>query len=159
MNIEFYPTKFNFKRLEVALLKTAYLQCFEKYGYAFVTDPTFDNVREQIKNPDADIYPTKAWFVGPFTEQNAGSHFVSNAGLECIMSIFTLRSLTKRTFGVILPIKNQEVIKVVAAFYASIALEVDQAADFYRFDHLDGYLVNLPNIHKILDYIEKLKNQ
>lgn len=159
MNIEFYSTKFNFKRLEVALLKTAYLQCFEKYGYAFITDPVFDKVREQIKHPDADIYPTRAWFVGPFKEQNEGSHFVSNPALECVMSIFTLKSLTRRAFGVILPIKDQDVINVVAAFHASIALEVDQAAEFSRFDHQEGYLANLPNIQEVLAYIEKLRTQ
>lgn len=159
MNIEFYPTKFNFKRLEVALLKSAYLQCFEKYGYAFITDPIFDQVRDQIKNPDADLYPTKAWFLGPFKEENEGSHFVSNPALECIMSIFTLKSLTKRTFGVVLPIKDPEVIKVVAAFHASIALEVDQPADFQRFEHPAGYLVNLANIQEVLVFIEKLKAQ
>jgi len=157
MNVVFYPTKFNFKGLEVALLKSAYLQCFEKYGYAFITGPIFDQVRDQIKNPDADLYPTKAWFLGPFKEENEGSHFVSNPALECIMSFFTLKSLTKRTFGVVLPIKDPEVIKVVSAFHASIALEVDQPAEFQRFEHSGGYLVNLANIQEVLVFIEKLK--
>lgn len=159
MNIEFYPTKFSFKRLDVALLKSAYLQCFEKYGYAFITDPIFDQVRGQIKNPDADIYPTKAWFLGPFKEENEGSHFVSNPALECVMSIFTLKSLSKRTFGVVLPIKDPEAIKVVAAFHASIALDLGQTAEFHRFDHPRGYIANLENIKEVLTFIEKLKAQ
>lgn len=159
MNIEFYPKRIDFKRLEVALLKTAYLLCFEKYGYAFILDPIYDHVREQIKHPDADIYPSKAWFIGPFKEGNEGCHFVSNHGLECIMSIFTLKSITKRTFGFILPVKSNPVIEIVAGFHASIALEVEYPAEFHRFDHPEQYLENLNNIKEVLGFIDKLKKQ
>ena len=75
------------------------------------------------------------------------------------MSIFTLKSLSKRTFGVVLPIKDPEAIKVVAAFHASIALDLGQTAEFHRFDHPRGYIANLENIKEVLTFIEKLKAQ
>lgn len=57
LNLEFVRANSNDKRLQVGLLKTAYLLAFEKFGYAFILDSIYDPVREQIKNPDADIYP------------------------------------------------------------------------------------------------------
>jgi hypothetical protein len=159
MNIEFYPTRIDFKRLQVALLKTAYLQCFEKYGYLIINDPIFDQVREQIKNPDLDIYPSQFWFVGPFKEQNQGVHFVTNEGLECMMSIFPLQSYITRVFGVILPIRSNPIIEVVAGFHASIALEVDYSAVFERFDHPSGYLSDTAAIEPVRELIQTLKNR
>jgi hypothetical protein len=159
MNIEFYPTRIDFKRLQVALLKTAYLQCFEKYGYLIIADPIFDKVRDQIKNPDGDIYPSQFWFVGPFKEANQGVHFVTNDGLECIMSIFSLKSHSTRVFGAILPIKPQPIIEIIAGFHASIALDVEYSAVFERFDHPSGYLKDLQAIELIKKLIEKLKSR
>jgi len=159
MDIQFYPTRADFKRMEVALLKIAYLMCFEKYGYVFITDPRYDVIRAQIKSPNADIYPTKAWFVGPFKENNVGCHFVTDQGMECIMAIFSLRTLTTRIFGFIIPVKENPIIEVVAAFHARIALNTGNYANFYQFNHQDQYLSSLDNINAVRAFMENLEAQ
>lgn len=159
LELEFYKKGIDFKLLEVALLKTAYLSCFQKYGYAFILDPIYDQVRDQIRNPQNDIYPTRAWFVGPFKNTEHGVHFVSTYGLECIMSIFPLKSASTRVFAFILPVKNSPIIQQVAGFHASIALNLDTYAQFNRFDQANGYLFDINNINNVLGFIQELKEQ
>lgn len=159
MNIEFYPSKLDSKRLQVALLKTAYLQCFEKYGYLIITNPIYDIVREQIKNPDDDIYPMQFWFTGPFREEHEGVHFVVDEGHECLMSVFSLRSQITRTFAAILPIKETPIIQVVAGFHASFAMNVNYTATFRRFDDPEGYLSSIDPIKPVLEMLQILKQR
>jgi len=99
------------------------------------------------------------WLVGPFKETNAGVHFVTNQGLECVMSIFPLKNLTTRVFGAILPIKTNPIIEIVAGFHASFALEVDYVGKFERFDQAGGYLDNLDNIKNVQNLIQYLRNE
>jgi len=154
LNMEVIGPKIDFKRLQVGILKTAYLLAFEKFGYEVILDLSFDPVREQIKNPDKDIYPMQFWFVGPFTKSNEGVHIVTNDGLECFMAIFSLTSRTTKTFGAILPLKTNPIIEVVAGFHASIALDVNYGAEFLRLDSATGYINDLNSI-KDLDYAVK----
>ncbi len=159
MNIEFIPSKIDFKGLQVALLKTAYLLCFEKFGYAVINDACYNIVREQIQNPNLDIYPTQFWFQGPFNENQYGVHISTNVGLECFMVIFPLKSHTNRVFGAILPIKTTPIIEIVAGFHASLALGLDQPAYFDRHNHPQGYLDNLAAVTQISDAVTLMRSR
>ena len=44
-------------KLEVAILKTAYILFFSITGYSFVLDEVYDLVRQQLNRPDEKIYP------------------------------------------------------------------------------------------------------
>jgi HNH endonuclease len=52
-------------RVNIALLYVAYLQAFRKFGYGYVISPQAQQVREQIRNPTAEILP-RAWTLDNF---------------------------------------------------------------------------------------------
>lgn len=61
-NIIFAKTVVDPLILQIALLKTGFLLAFEKYGYCFILGENYDLIREQIRKPETEIYPTKFWF-------------------------------------------------------------------------------------------------
>jgi hypothetical protein len=158
LSVEFIPSNSNDRRLQIGLLKTAYLQAFEKFGYKYCLRPSYNPVREQIQNPDHEIYPLQFWFLGPFTENQSGTHFVVNEGLECIMPVFPLTTSTTRIFAAILPLKDNPIIEIVAGFHASLALNAGYA-DFQRFDLPEGYLRSLHNIHELDEFELQILNR
>jgi hypothetical protein len=157
LNIQFNSPKIDFKRMQVALLKTAYLSVFEKYGYTFILDPMYNPVREQILNPDKDIYPVQFWFIGPFKHEHIGVHFLRNKGLESVISVFALKSASIRIFGALLPIKNNPIIEVVAGFHAALALGLPHEAEIKRMNAEGGYLFNKQNLENLFQLIKGLR--
>lgn len=67
VEIEYPKSRVDVHRLEVALLKTGYMLAFAKFGYAFILDTAFDQIREQLKNPEMEIYPEGFWTKQAFT--------------------------------------------------------------------------------------------
>lgn len=103
----FKASRVEAKKVEVALLKSAYILAFEHYGYALILSHAFDVVRQQILNPDDEIYPNGFWSKqNSYNEQSAGVHFITSKNYEGIMSIFILKTNngTKDGYGVYLPI-------------------------------------------------------
>lgn len=47
-------------KVNIALLYVAYLQAFRTFGYGYIISPEAQRVREQIRNPTAEILP-RAW--------------------------------------------------------------------------------------------------
>jgi len=113
----FKSSRVEVKKVEVALLKSAYILAFEHYGYAMILSKAFDVVRQQILNPDEEIYPNGFWSKqSSYNEQSKGVHFITSKNLEGIMSIFMLQTKngTKSGYGVYLPVSihnYQEVIE------------------------------------------------
>lgn len=113
--LQFPSSRVDFKKFEVALLKTAYILAFEQYGYPLILSKAFDIVRSQLNKPDQDIYPTGFWTRQTvFTEKQKGVHLIKNIGIEGFYAIFLLQTNSKTTgFGVYLPLSYKTVHVVI----------------------------------------------
>ncbi|WP_375560207.1 hypothetical protein ACE193_21245 [Bernardetia sp. OM2101] len=113
--LEHKASKVDEKKLEVALLKTAYILAFEKFGYSIILDECFDIVREQLLKPNNEIYPEGFWTRQEvFTEKHEGLHLIKineGVGLFCVFPLKT-QSSTKR-FGVYLPLPKEDTEKTI----------------------------------------------
>lgn len=97
------PRKVDEENLQFALLKTAYLMAFARFGYSLILDSSYDIVREQILNPNKRIYPNNFWMTN-FPFEICDSYIVCNEGVESIISIFDLDTgISQTRFAVILP--------------------------------------------------------
>lgn len=108
-SIDFIASRVDAKRLEVALLKTAYILAFEHYGYPLILSKAFDIVRQQINSPEADLYPSGFWTrQSAFNASTSGVHLINQKGFEGFHSIFVLSTnVTESGFGVYLPVSEQ----------------------------------------------------
>lgn len=150
------PTRVDPKKLQIAIIKNAYLLMFEKFGYAFLFDKEYDRVREQLLNPESDIYPLKCWFQGPFPEERIGVPFITEKNLESIFTIFKLSTkLSKRLFGVVLPLSGSKIEKTILELNNRFENEKEFAVDMMSYD--DDYLTNLESVNMLLKYMEKHK--
>ena len=113
--IKFPVSRVDFKKFEIALLKTAYILVFEHYGYPLILSKAFDIVRDQLNTPTKDISPTGFWTrQATFNETNTGVHLIKTPGLEGFQAIFLLKTQSKTTgFGVYLPVSQKTVLKVI----------------------------------------------
>lgn len=154
--LSFKASRIDAKRFEVALLKTAYILAFAKYGYPLILSPVFDVVREQILNPDRDIHPSGFWTKQiVFTEKNVGVHLLKSAEMEGFMAIFMLSSKNgkKEGWGVYLPISNTKFKQAIENFKK---VEAGDTLLFDSFQNTDYFKDN--RNHKLcVDFI-KMKN-
>ena len=129
VEIEFNASRVDKHRLEVALLKTAYILAFEQYGYALILSSAFDIVRKQLENPDSEIYPQGFWTKQTsFKREHEGVHFVNDKEFEGFYAIFLLKTKSSETrFGVYLPLakeKTQEVIENLKGMEGGFAVKM-----------------------------------
>lgn len=115
INLEHKPSRVNNKKLEIALLKTAYILAFEKFGYTFILDESFDDVRKQILNPEAEIYPEGYWTSqSVFRKEHEAVLIIKTPSYVGIYSIFELKtSVTSKIFGVYLPLPGFDYKKTI----------------------------------------------
>ncbi len=97
------------KKLQLALLKSGYLLIFRLFGYNFILDPAYNVIREQLLNPEKDLYPLDFWFKFPtFPPDKMGVPFITEKGMEAIMPVFNLKTpASKRVFGNYYSTSNQ----------------------------------------------------
>lgn len=139
-DLYFKTSRVEAKKVEVALLKSAYILAFEHYGYSLILSSAFDVVRQQILNPDDDIYPIGFWSKqSNYTEENSGVHVITSKGYEGIMSIFILETANKNKsgYGVYLPISihtYKDVIDRLKLVEAgeSLLLESYMSTDYFE---------------------------
>lgn len=150
------PTRVDSKKLQIALIKNAYLLMFEKFGYAFLFDKEYDRIREQLLNPESDIYPLKCWFQGPFPEERIGVPFITEKNLESIFALFKLSTrLSTRIFGVVLPLSGSKIEKTILELDNRFELKKQFTVDMEIYN--DDYLTSLESVNMLLKYMEKLK--
>lgn len=115
VELEFPVSRTDFKRFEVALLKTAYILAFQQYGYPLILSNAFDIVRKQLKNPDEDIYPSGFWSrQSIFNKSNEGVHFIATPSFEGFQAIFILNTNSHESgYGVYLPVSEKTVVDVI----------------------------------------------
>jgi hypothetical protein len=145
-------------KFEVALLKSAYILAFAKFGYNLFLDSCYDIVREQISNPDKQIYPEGFWMALPFNEEHEGVHFILNKGYQSILVILPTKTQSStRRFGVLLPLPNVPIEDVVAE------IKKQEGGFGLTLDPMGGkeidYITNREAIDKMNDWIDNLASQ
>jgi len=150
----FKASRVEVKKVEVALLKTAYILAFEHYGYPLILSKAFDPVREQILNPDAEIYPNGFWSKQTcFNDNNVGVHFITTKNLEGLMSIFMLETKNgqRNGYSVYLPVSIHTYIKVIEG------LKEIEAGDELSFESYKNtnYFNNAENQKLCANYMKK----
>ncbi len=144
---EFIKTKVIPENLEYALLKTGYILAFAKYGYSLMLDPCYDIVREQLLNPEMQLFPVGFW-LSPREEVPQGVFMITDKGYESIVIIFFADTgKTKHNFVVILPLP----IRPIQAVITAINYKMEQTGQFgfnlYPKEQvLEQFLLDLGNI-------------
>ncbi len=149
-------TRVDAKKLQIALLKNAYLLLFERFGYAFLFDNEYDRIREQLRNPESEVYPLKCWFQCPFPKERIGVTFISEKNMESIFAIFELETkLSSRLFGVVLPLSSIKIEKIIDELTYRFEKEKEFAVEMMAFT--DDYLTSLESINLLLNYMNSKK--
>lgn len=158
INIKFRDSKVDIFRLQLALLKVAYLLTFEKFGYSFLLHDVYNRLREQLRDPEVEVYPLESWFHAEYYKAYQGIPFITGKGLEGILPIFVLNTgLTERTFAFILPLMNKPVEELLAQFKAALK---EHGGFNAQMDAMTGadYLFDDLAIHQMLEWIYKIDN-
>jgi len=159
VNLNFLKTRVIPEKLEYALLKTAYILAFQKFGNSLIFDPCFDIVREQLKNPNQRIYPVNFWITPPYPTEMEGVYFVCDKGLESLFVLFNLDTGNSiRKFGVFLPCPVNDISVVIERLSKKFETEKTFTLNMYPWEQDDNkYLENIDNIKGILGWIEARK--
>lgn len=80
------------KRVNYALVKANYIITFSKFGYIFLLNPAYDNIRAQLLQPDQIRYPWTPFIKDQFASEHTGTYYIHNPGVRSIMNVFSLRT-------------------------------------------------------------------
>lgn len=139
------PGKVDEKNLEYALLKTAYLMAFERFGYLLILDDCFNIVREQLLNPHKAIYPDNFW-IKDFPMNINDAYIVCNENIESLLSVFTLDTgITKFTFGVSLPLPKYNINFAIENLNKGLKNKGNIKLELFPNDKIN-YLTDIVNI-------------
>lgn len=101
--------------IKLAMLKTAYLYAFEKFGYTLMLDKTYDVIRSSIKNNNIEycvnnnIFRDKPYDVNNKLHKINGAYIILNKGYECLFVGFSIEKNGRKDFCfVLLPLPNKE---------------------------------------------------
>ena len=103
------PPKVNFdsKRVNYALVKTNYIITFSKFGYIFLLNKEYNDLRNQLLHPEEKLYPWTPFIKNQFNKNQIGTYYVHNKGTESIFNIFALRTEYSETLiGGLIPIPS-----------------------------------------------------
>lgn len=99
--------RIDYHKLSYAILKTAYLLLFEKFGYSILFNNVYQKIRDQLLNPESNSYPLDFFKELPIPKDKCGIHLVTEKGLKSIFVIFELVSKTEeKIIAAILPTPN-----------------------------------------------------
>lgn len=93
------------ERVEIALLKAGYILAFAKFGYLFLLDNFYNDIRRQILNPELEIFRYKLHKITDLPEQVYGANIIQERYFECICVCEELYYLgNSESFVYLLPI-------------------------------------------------------
>ncbi|TRW25354.1 hypothetical protein FMM05_08605 [Flavobacterium zepuense] len=153
-DLEFPASRVEFKKFEIALLKTAYILAFEKFGYPLILSKAFDIVRDQLRNPEKNIYSTGFWSrQSVFNKSIAGVLLIITPGFEGFQAIFVLATgASESGYGVYLPISYKTAISTIENFKkqeAGFGLKYEsyQESDYFNDESNQKMCVAFMNKH------------
>lgn len=159
ITIYFMPLKVDDNRLKIALLKTAYLLMFEKYGYALLFDKEYDRLRAQLLNPAQTIYAMDFWFLGPFPEELIKVvPFVKENNLGSIMPFFLLKTNQSRyVFSAILPVNSRPIEEIITGFRSRFDETSAFSVEMHRFNEDMDFLNNPEHAKQLINFVRTLQ--
>jgi len=153
------PSRVDPKKLQIALLKSAYILMFEKFGYSFLFNPEYDRIREQLLNPTKDVYPLKCWFQGPFPKERIGVPFIVEKNLESIFVLFELKTkLSSRMFAVVLPLSTKPIEDIIIELEKRFEKEKNFEISMESYDKTD-YLKDIESINILLTWMSSFEEK
>lgn len=151
-------SKIDVKKLQLALLKSGYMLVFSKFGYAFILDKAYDRVREQLLNPEKEIYPTNFWFHHFSLKEIPDVPFIIEKGLQSIMPTFALSTnLSLRVFYTIIPLNTKPIESVIDELQKRFQIQKTLDIEMYGFSNRVDYLSDIDAIKYMLDWINRAK--
>ena len=155
--INFGDPRTKYFRLEIALLKTAYILAFAKYGYSFILSNDFNIVRQQILNPDSIIYPHGFYTNKSFLKtEHEGVNICSTPTAESIYCIFPLVTSAKvRRYGVHLPIPLLPAKFMISNLHYLANREGELSFDIENTS--EDYLFDLENINSLWNWFIRVR--
>ena len=158
VTIEFPTGKVDLDKFQFALLKSAYLLVFERFGYIFILDKVYDRLRKQLLSPDKKIYPTKFWYEPPYPKSMCGVHFIIEKGMESILVLFTLKTdNTERIIAAILPLPFNTIDNIINNLNQKFSKDKTLSIQCLALDPKADYLTEAEEMKKISNWIEKMK--
>lgn len=151
VEIKFPSSRVQVRRFETALLKTAYIMAFEQFGYALILHDSYDIIRQQICNPDDELYPTSFWSQQSSVKKaHEGVYFIKTSGFEGFHAMFVLKNEDSETgYIVYLPVSAKTlklVVKKLKQQEAGLSLS-------YESYEADSYFDGETNIKMMVDYL------
>lgn len=128
------------RRVEIALLRIAYLLAFATLGNGVLINSGLYKVREQILNPDKEILPKVFWLNFNFPNECEGINIITlPKELQSFLVIFSLKTASySRQFAIVLPGPSSPGINVYD--FLSNELCSGDGTFFY-----DGMIEHLPS--------------
>jgi hypothetical protein len=94
-------------RVNLALLKTNFILTFSKFGYLFLLDKYYDQIREQIRNTNK-YFDSQIFLKDQFLKDQIGTYYIVNQNAKSILNIFSLKTeYSEIIIGAILPLPGK----------------------------------------------------
>lgn len=116
IDIQNNPLKIDMKKVSVAILKNAYILLFAKFGYSFLLDKFYNQLRVQILEPMRYIIPDGLWTKQSTIPVSDGIYFSNNNQYKGFFVIYSLKRLKTHRFCVCIP-TPQVYFEIIAHFF------------------------------------------
>lgn len=94
------------EKVNKALLKTSYILTFSRFGYIFLLDKFYDNIRKEIADQNIP-FSGHNFLEKQFTPSQIGTYYILNKDAKSIFNIFSLETQYSQTIvGNIFPISK-----------------------------------------------------
>ena len=151
--IKLIENRIDFNKVKYALLKTAYIMAFEKFGDLLLFDSNFDVVREQLLNPEKRIYPQDFCFASPYEDKIDGVNIIMTEGIESILVQFELKyEDINRRLIVFLPCMINDIFSITRE------ISTKKQKKVYNISNNNaGYVNNIDEVKLLYNWIKRRK--
>ncbi|MDH5034010.1 hypothetical protein [Chryseobacterium cucumeris] len=106
LNLKQKRLKNDSEKVNKALLKTSYILTFAKFGYIFLLDEYYNNIRKEISDTNT-AYSGHVFLAEQFNPTQLGTYYILNKNAESIFNVFSLETKYSQTIiGNILPLRK-----------------------------------------------------
>lgn len=150
---------FNSKCVNYALVKTNYIITFSKFGYIFLLNEAYDDLRNQLLHPEEETYPWTPFIKNQFNRETIGTYYIHNKGAESIFNIFALRTEYSETLiGGLLPLPSIKTDDLGKSIDSQKDRRSELSLNATNYDFNIDLFSDVAEINKILNWIEKVKS-
>lgn len=107
ITIEPLKNRLDIQKINCAFFKSNYIITFSKFGYIFLLDKAYDELRRQLLNPEMEILKYNLTIQNEIFDGHIGTHYVLDSDIKAIFNIFKLSTLlTENVYGSFLPLPS-----------------------------------------------------